>query len=127
MHVAIVAWKMKRLEDCDVTFAELREWVRTRAAADYANLPGVRMKTWFSDERRAIWGAVYLVDSPADLTPDKLPRLPDGRTGPIGTTPHVIDWFDVEACVFGQADPMEMTTFGRVHEQGENDENTGTA
>lgn len=117
MYVAIVAWKLKRLERSDVTFAELREWVATKAAAEYANLPGVRLKTWFSDERRWIWGAVYLVDSPDDLAPDKLPRLPDGRTGPIGTTPHVVDWFTVEACVIGQADAVEMTTLGRIHEE----------
>ncbi|MFE3320099.1 hypothetical protein [Nocardia sp. NPDC059195] len=116
MHVAIVAWKLRQLKDREVTFAELREWVRTKAAADYAALPGVRLKTWFSDERRAIWGAVYLVDSPSDLRLDKLPRLPDGRTGPVGTPPHVVDWFDVEASVFGPADPWELPLLGRVHD-----------
>jgi hypothetical protein len=117
MYVAILAWKLKQLERSDVTFAELREWVATKAAADYAKLPGVRLKTWFSDERRCIWGAVYLVDSPSDLAPHKLPRLPDGRTGPIGTPPHVVDWFTVEASVLGPADPVEMTTLGRIHHE----------
>jgi hypothetical protein len=115
VYLAILAWKLGRLQRPDVTFDGLRKWVIDTAAPAYARLPGVRLKTWISDERRGIWGAVYLVDSPTDLSPDKLPEFPDGRTGPIGTPPHVVDWFLVEKCVFGPADPAELTTLGRVH------------
>ncbi|MGW5453081.1 hypothetical protein [Nocardia sp. NPDC003979] len=116
MYVCVLAWKLQKLDRPDLTFAELREWVATKAAADYAQLPGVRLKTWISDERRGIWGAVYLVDSPDDIALDKLPRLPDGRTGPIGTPPHVMDWFQVEATVFGPADPSTLPSLGRAYE-----------
>lgn len=114
MYVAFLAWKLRQLEGPAPTFGELRSWVSTKAASDYAGLSGVRIKTWFSDERRGIWGAVYIVDSPSDLAMEKLPKLPDGRTGPIGVPPHVIDWFEVEASVFGPSDPIEILGLGRI-------------
>ncbi|GAA3861963.1 hypothetical protein GCM10022243_30310 [Saccharothrix violaceirubra] len=98
MHLVIVAFDLK---ESGVDFPELRAWVRDRAAADYAALPGMRFKAWFSDERKRLWGAVYLVDSADAFDPERLPRLPDGRTGPVGTRPTSITWFDLEAFVAG--------------------------
>ncbi|MGH4024835.1 MAG: hypothetical protein ACRDRV_09645 [Pseudonocardiaceae bacterium] len=98
MYVVIVAFDLK---ESVVEFPELRTWVRDKAAADYANLAGMRFKTWFSDERKRIWGAVYLVDSADAFDADKIPRLPDGRTGPVGTRPTSVTWFELEAFVTG--------------------------
>lgn len=109
MYVAIVAWDLK---DSPVTFQELRHWVVEKAAQDYAGLAGLRVKAWFSDERKRIWGAVYLVDSPDDLHADKVPRLPDGRTGPVGVRPTSSSWFELEAFVTGAADPGELAGAG---------------
>ena len=98
MYVEIIAWDIRKF---DVTFAELRRWVDQTAAAQYSTLAGVRLKMWFSDERKGIWGAVYLVDSIEATGPDKIPRLPDGRTGPIGEPPTSVAWFDLEEFVVG--------------------------
>jgi hypothetical protein len=109
MHVAILAWN---LTDHPIVFDELRHWVATKAAADYANLPGVRLKTWFSNERKRIWGAVYVVDSPDAIHPDRLPRLADGKTGPVGTPPDTVAWFNLEALVFGPGDLEDLSQAG---------------
>ncbi|WP_300009597.1 hypothetical protein [Pseudonocardia sp.] len=84
-----------------VDFGRLREWVTTDGAAAYRALPGLRCKTWFSDETRRVWGAVYLVEERSDLRLDRLPRLPDGHTGPVGAPPTSVQWFDMEAFVAG--------------------------
>lgn len=109
MYIAIVAWD---LAESPVTFEQLRDWVAQKAAHDYAELAGLRIKAWFSDERKRLWGAVYLVDSPDDLTPDKLPRLPDGRSGPVGTRPTSTTWFELEAFVTGPGDLTELARAG---------------
>lgn len=109
MYVVILAWD---LAGSPVTFDELRTWVVTKAAADYSALPGVRIKTWFSNENKRIWGAVYVVDSPAAIHPDRLPRLANGKTGPVGTLPTSISWFDMEACVTGPGEIEELAFAG---------------
>jgi len=109
VYVVILAWD---LTDSPVTFAELRSWVANKAAADYSKIPGVRVKTWFSNEHKRTWGAVYVVDSPEVIHPDRLPRLPDGKTGPIGTPPTSLSWFALEACVMGPGDPTELMSAG---------------
>lgn len=96
MYLVIVAFDLK---ESTIEFAALRNWVREKAAADYTELPGMRFKTWFSDERKRIWGAVYLVDSAGAF--DRMPRMPDGKTGPVGTRPTSVTWFELEAFVAG--------------------------
>ncbi|GAA0906175.1 hypothetical protein [Virgisporangium aurantiacum] len=116
MFVAIVAWDLRA---SPVTFDELRAWVARTAADEYARLPGVNVKAWFSDERKRIWGAVYLVESIGDLDPERIPRLPDGRTGPIGTRPTSTAWFELEASVVGDIDVAGLHRQGRafdIHE-----------
>lgn len=98
MYVVIVAFDLKESE---IEFAELRVWLRDRAAEDYGQLPGMRAKAWFSNERKRIWGAVYFVESMSSFDPENLPRLPDGRTGPVGTRPTSVMCLDLEAFVTG--------------------------
>ncbi|MER7505588.1 hypothetical protein AB0L05_33395 [Nonomuraea pusilla] len=98
MYVVIVAFDLK---ESSVDFAELRAWVRGRAADDYSRLPGMRFKAWFSDERKRLWGAVYLVESMSSFDRDNLPLLPDGRTGPVGTRPTSVMVLELEAFVTG--------------------------
>lgn len=109
MYVLILAWD---LTDSPVTFAELRSWVANKAAADFSKIPGVRIKTWFSNEQKRTWGAVYVVDSPEVIHPARLPRLPNGKTGPIGTPPTSLSWFAMEACVMGPGDLTELMSAG---------------
>ncbi|MDQ3274144.1 MAG: hypothetical protein M3Q39_03700 [Actinomycetota bacterium] len=109
MYVAIVAFDLK---DSPVSFAELRAWVANRAADDYARLSGLRFKAWFSDERRRLWGAVYLVQHPDVLGPENVPRLPDGRTGPVGRRADSITWFELEAFVTDRPDMADVVGAG---------------
>lgn len=115
MFVAVLAWD---LAESPVTFAELRAWVAGTAAAQYAALPGVCIKCWFSNEERRVWGAVYLVESPEAIHPDRLPRLPDGSTGPVGTPPTSVAWFALEACVFGPGDMATLVSAGLAMSAG---------
>jgi hypothetical protein len=114
MYVVILAWN---LTESPVIFDELRNWVATKAAAAYENLPGVRMKSWFSNEKKRTWGAAYLVDSPDAIQPDRLPRLANGKTGPVGTAPDLVLWFDLEATVFGPGDLTELAEAGLSRRQ----------
>ena len=98
MYVVIVAFDLR---DSSIGFDELRAWVRDKAAQDYAEMPGVRMKTWFSDERKRVWGAVYVVDNADVFDPANVPLLPNGRTGPVGTRPTSVMWLELEAFVAG--------------------------
>ncbi|PZG20523.1 hypothetical protein [Nonomuraea aridisoli] len=110
MYVAIVAFDLK---DVDIDFAELRAWVRSRAADDYSRLPGMRFKAWFSDERKRLWGAVYLVESMSSFDRDKIPLLPDGRTGPVGTRPTSVMFLELEAFVTGPDGLAGIEALGR--------------
>jgi hypothetical protein len=109
MYLAIVTFD---LTHSPVRYDELRDWVVDKAMADYAALPGVRFKAWFSDELHRQWGAVYLVDDPTALRPDRLPRLPNGHTGPIGAQPTSIQWLELEAYVTGPEGLDALTDAG---------------
>lgn len=109
MYLAIVTFD---LTHSAVSFEELRDWVVDKSMADYAALPGVRLKAWFSDELRRQWGAVYLVDNPMVLRQDKLPRLPNGHTGPIGARPTSVQWLELEAFVTGPDGLAELPGAG---------------
>ncbi len=98
MYVVIVAFDLKK---SDIDFAELRAWVAAWAADHYSRLQGMRAKAWFSDERKRLWGAVYLVESMSSFDRDKIPLLPNGATGPVGTRPTSIMVLDLEAFVPG--------------------------
>lgn len=98
MFLAIVTFDLTHSK---VSYAELRDWVVDRSMDEYSALPGLKLKAWFSDELNRQWGAVYLVDSPTVLRQDKLPRLANGHTGPIGARPTSVQWLELEACVAG--------------------------
>ncbi|MGW4327848.1 hypothetical protein ACWEKR_18350 [Nocardia sp. NPDC004573] len=114
MYFMFLGWKLHKL-DHPVTFDELRKWVASKARSDFTGFPGVRLKTWVSYESTGVWGAIYIVDDPEAVSMDKLPRLPNGKTGPIGVPPHFsTGWLDVEATVFGDNDPTELPLLGLV-------------
>lgn len=84
-----------------ISYSELRDWVVDRAVDDFARLPGMRFKAWFSDELNRQWGAVYLVDDRQVFAPGTFPLLPNGHTGPIGERPTSVRWLELEAFVVG--------------------------
>ena len=109
MYLAIVTFDLTHSK---VSYQEMRDWVVDRSMAEYAALPGLKLKAWFSDELNRQWGAVYLVDSPIVLRQDKLPRLADGNTGPIGARPTSVQWLELEALVTGPDGLDEALTAG---------------
>jgi hypothetical protein len=98
MYLVVVTFDLSRSA---ITFDELRDWVVDKAMDDYAEHPGLAFKAWFSDEGRREWGAIYLVEDRSVLRPDRLPRLPNGDTGPIGAPPTSVRWLELEAFVAG--------------------------
>lgn len=98
MYIVITTFDLK---ESNVGFAELREWVRDRAARDYSQVTGMSLKAWFSHEHKRLWGAVYLVEDADVFREGNMPRLPDGRSGPVGTRPTSETWLDLECLVLG--------------------------
>lgn len=98
MYLVITTFDLK---ESNVDFAELRAWVRDRAADDYSRMDGMLLKAWFSHEQKRLWGAVYLVRDASAFREGNVPRLPDGRSGPVGTRPTSETWLDLECLVTG--------------------------
>ena len=92
MIVRFVLWS---LADSDTTVEELREYIRTEAAAAFTDLPGLLFKGWVSDESTDRWGAMYVFDSPEAAAQP----LPSRARELIGKDPDIIEVFDLEASV----------------------------
>ena len=93
-----VEWDLHRH---DVSLAQLRVWAQGPGATAYHGLPGVVLKTWYSNPQDGVWGAVYLVEDPHALDAERLPRTVADRTGPIGTPPDRVKWHVLEQTVLG--------------------------
>ncbi len=102
MHFVVTAeWDLHRHH---TSLADLRAWARGPGAAAYRGLPGVALKSWYSNPQDGVWGAVYLVEEPHALDADRLPRTVADRTGPIGTPPDRVRWHVLEQTVLGGTD-----------------------
>ena len=81
MLVRFVLWN---LADSRTTIGELRRYLRDESVDEFAEVPGLRFKAWFSDETTERWGAVYVWES-SDAARQDLPgrarelRLVNGR------------------------------------------------
>jgi hypothetical protein len=58
----LVLWN---LADSKTTIEELRRYLRDESVDRHADVPGLRLKAWVSDEATERWGAVYLWESAA--------------------------------------------------------------
>jgi hypothetical protein len=107
--VRIVLWS---LADSKTTVGELRRYLRDEAADAFAELPGLRLKAWISDETTERWGAVYLWES-AEAARQELP----GRARElIGRDPDIAEEFDVEATIEGAFALDELSRRGLAFE-----------
>ena len=91
MRVRVVWWD---LDGSEATIAQLREYLRDESVDGFAEVEGLRLKLWLSDEDRNRWGAVYLWESQA-ASEQPLP----GRA--LGKAPDFEEFFDLEASVEG--------------------------
>jgi hypothetical protein len=77
-----------------------------------ADVPGLRLKAWFSDEATERWGAVELFESPEAAHGP----LPDRARELIGKDPDVVEEFDLEAAVEGRYAVEELSRRGLAFE-----------
>ncbi|GAA4622628.1 hypothetical protein [Cellulomonas oligotrophica] len=99
--VVMAEWDLERH---GVPVETLRAWARGPGAMAYEGLPGMALKSWYSDPHANVWGAVYLLTDPHALDDDRLPRTVGDRTGPIGVRPDRVRWHVLERTVRGDAD-----------------------
>ena len=61
MILRFVLW---HLADSKTTIHELRRYLRDESVEAFADVPGLRLKAWISDEATERWGGVYLWNRP---------------------------------------------------------------
>jgi putative monooxygenase ydhR len=107
--VRLVLWN---LADSKTTIGELRRHLRDESVESFAEVPGLRLKVWISDEASERWGAVYLWESR-----EAAQQEPPSRARElIGTDPVVAEWFDVEGTVEGRFELEELSRLGLAFE-----------
>ncbi|MGE5690947.1 MAG: YdhR family protein [Pseudomonadota bacterium] len=109
MIVRLVLWN---LGDADLTVAQLRDYLRDESVPAFAEVPGLRLKLWISDEHTERWGAVYLFESreAADA------ELPSRVRELVGKEPDVVEEFDLEASIEGRFDDEMLSRRGLAYE-----------
>lgn len=105
MIVRVVLWS---LADSKTSVAELRSELREESVDAFADVPGLRLKAWISDETTERWGAVYLWETAEDAEQPLPTRVRDL----IGKDPDIAETFDVEATVEGRFAIEELSRRG---------------
>jgi hypothetical protein len=100
------------LADSKTTIGELRRYLRDESVEEFARVPGLRFKAWFSDEATERWGAVYLWESRAASEQ----ALPSRARELIGKDPDIGEEFDVEATIEGVFALEELSRRGLAFE-----------
>ena len=95
MYVAIVTWDLSRSSQ---TVESLRDYLDDYAVDAFTGLAGMRVKLWFSNAARQVWGAVYVWESLAAADPT---RLPSRAVELIGYPPTAVSVFALEAVAAG--------------------------
>jgi Putative mono-oxygenase ydhR len=107
--VRLVLWN---LADSKTTIGKLRRYLVDESVESFAEVTGLRLKAWISDEASERWGAVYLWESreAAENEP------PSRARELIGADPVVAEWFDVEATIEGRFVVEELSRRGLAFE-----------
>ena len=109
MIVRLVLWN---LADSKTSVAELRRYLLDESVDAFAEVPGLRLKAWISDEATERWGAVYLWESADDAEQ----AVPTRARELIGKDPDIAETFDVEATVEGRFAVEELSRRGVAFE-----------
>jgi Putative mono-oxygenase ydhR len=107
--VRLVLWN---LADSKTTIEELRRYLQDESVEQFEEIPGLRFKTWISDEATERWGAVYLWESAEDARQE----LPGRARELIGKEPDIAEEFDVEATIEGAFAVEELSRRGLAFE-----------
>jgi hypothetical protein len=105
----LVLWN---LADSKTTIGELRRYLRDESVDAFEDVPGLRFKTWVSDEATERWGAVYLWESREAADQE----LPSRARDLIGKEPDIGEEFDVEATIEGRFAIEELSRRGLAFE-----------
>jgi putative monooxygenase ydhR len=108
----IVRLALWSLADADLSVADLRRYLAEESVPAFAEVPGLRLKLWVSDEHTERWGAVYLFESreAADQPmPSRVREL-------VGKDPDLVEEFDLEASIEGQFADDELSRRGLAFE-----------
>jgi len=105
----LVLWN---LADSKTTIQELRRYLRDESVEAFADVPGLRLKLWISDEITERWGAIYLWESAEAAEQEQPSRARDL----IGKGPEIGETFDLEASVEGQFVNEELSRRGLAFE-----------
>ena len=109
MIVRLVLWD---LGDSKTTIEELRRYLRDESVDSFADVPGLRLKAWISDDATERWGAVYVWESLEAAEQE----LPSRVRELIGKDPDVAELFDVEATIEGRFALEELSRRGLAFE-----------
>jgi hypothetical protein len=107
--VRLVLWN---LADADLSVADLRRYLRDESVPAFAEIPGLRLKLWVSDEHTDRWGAVYLFESREAAEQP----LPSRVRELVGKDPDIVEEFDLEASIEGQFADEELSRRGLAFE-----------
>ena len=109
MIVRFVLWN---LADSMTTIEELRRYLRDESVDAWADVEGLRFKTWISDPATDRWGALSFWEN-ADAAEQEVPSRAREL---IGKDPDVIEVFDVEATVEGRFQEETLSRLGLAFE-----------
>ncbi len=109
MILRLVLWN---LADSKTTIQELRRYLRDESADAFADVPGLRLKLWVSDEATERWGAIYLWESVEAAAKDE----PSRARELIGKDPDIGETFDLEATIEGRYVTEQLSRLGLAFE-----------
>ena len=109
MIARLVLWN---LADSKTNVQELRRVLRDESVDTFAEVPGLRLKLWISDETTERWGAIYLWESAEAAVAEP----PSRARELIGKDPEIGETFDVEATIEGQYLVEELSRRGLAFE-----------
>jgi Putative mono-oxygenase ydhR len=105
----LVLWN---LADSKTNVQELRRYLRDESVDTFAEVPGLRLKLWISDEATERWGALYLWESAEAAERER----PSRARELIGKDPEIGETFDVEATIEGRYAVEELSRRGLAFE-----------
>jgi hypothetical protein len=108
----VLRFVLWNLADSKTTIGELRRYLRDESVDQFADVPGLRLKAWISDETTERWGAVYLWES-AEAAEQSVPSRAQEL---IGKDPDIGETFDVEATIEGRFVVAELSHRGLAFE-----------
>ncbi|MEN3613809.1 hypothetical protein AAH979_30195 [Plantactinospora sp. ZYX-F-223] len=108
MYLQFVLWDLSK---SNVSVEDLRGYLRDYAVEAYSQLPGMRLKMWFANPDRQVWGAVYLWDGAEYMDgPARVSRAVEL----IGYPPTSVSVFELEAAAEGNSAYDGLMTLGRA-------------